>query len=541
MEEFPDVEAQKENECKTLATKEVWETGVQQEKDEYELLKDPMLLLKIIQEIHNRGVQGEEDTILVLTNKIMLRLVKNYSPTSSNIIVSDESGGGKDVIAKAVTKLLVPEEKLFHRTRLSEKALEYWGTDKPKDWTWDEHIFYLEDPEEETLKSQAFRVLASGGNCTTTVKDQKLYELQVKGKPVIIVTSLNASIDEEGGRRWDAVRVDISQELTRKVIHEKLKKQLGKISDKSNTFLQHALQKLLISYDVVIPFAEQLSKNLPLTLIMRTQVDKLCDYIKASAILHQYQREKDEDGRLIATWFDYDFARFIFIKLRDAEGKALNKDEEEFIEVLRKAGKSLSIKEISEKYKRHGRKWIYEHLDSFKNKGLIEEEYERDEYANKDILKLKSCYGYSAIELPESSVFTGFHVNGENQNKEGCNGFHGFFQVLEEINKERQNHGLSPLKLVKTNKTDNTSLLEVFTTENKTTQNPSFEQEKKPLNERINEVKSYIEQVISAGNEGVSKIVLIDHFDADFIAKLIEKELLERLPNGNYKWNENAT
>jgi len=33
---------------------------------------------------------------------------------------------------------------------------------------------------------------------------------------------------------------------------------------------------------------------------MRTQVLKLIDYIKASAVLHQLQREKNEDGQLIS-------------------------------------------------------------------------------------------------------------------------------------------------------------------------------------------------------------------------------------------------
>jgi len=68
---------------------------LKREQQEQDLLKEPELLLKIINEIHTEGVVGEEDTILTLINKTCLRLVINSDPTSSNIIVSDETGGGK--------------------------------------------------------------------------------------------------------------------------------------------------------------------------------------------------------------------------------------------------------------------------------------------------------------------------------------------------------------------------------------------------------------------------------------------------------------
>ena len=70
---------------------------LEDEKQCIKKLKDKQLLLKIVEEIQKEGVVGEEVTLLVLINKIMLRLTDSV-PTSSNLIVSDETGGGKDYI-----------------------------------------------------------------------------------------------------------------------------------------------------------------------------------------------------------------------------------------------------------------------------------------------------------------------------------------------------------------------------------------------------------------------------------------------------------
>lgn len=424
-------------------------------EDSIKELKDPDLLLHIVEELGNRGIKGEEDTLLVLINKTMLRLVKNSTPTSGNIVVSDESGSGKDWIVNTVCEFLVPGDKLFHRTRISEKALDYWGSNKDEKWTWDGSVLYLEDPDDEAIKSQAFRVIASGKNKISVVIDKQLVDISVEGKPVIIVTSKNATIDDEGGRRWDGVRVDLSEKLTEMVIEQDLKKASGKNGSTINKPLQEGLQHLLKPYEVIIPYAEQIKKYLPKHLVMRTQDKKLLDYIRASAVLHQFQREKDDQGRVIANWFDYDYAVFMFEKLRDIEGKLLNKDEEEFINILRQHPEGVSIREMSNLYKRHSKQWIYDHLDDFKNKGLIRDSNLYEEKSNKEITYLRCILEYSSLNLPSSLVLNGFKEGFENQDMLGFKGFKGF---IDKVNDRRKVLGLplyylhTPKKTLKTRK-----------------------------------------------------------------------------------------
>ncbi|MCK4365060.1 MAG: hypothetical protein KAW45_03315 [Thermoplasmatales archaeon] len=418
---------------------------LEQEKIEQEILKDKNLLLNILNEVNAEGIVGEENTTLAMVNKITLRLVKNAEPTSSNLIVSDDSGSGKDYITKRICKVIVPEEKYLHRTDLSPTVLKYWKTDK-EGFSWDEYVIHLEDPKENTIQGQTFKTMASGGNVSTITIDNKAVDLKTRGKPVLIVTSLKASIDEEGCRRWDALRVDTSEKQTEIIKQKALKKASGRLKYKPNKSLRHALQYLLYPREVIIPFALELEDLLPNNLIIRTQINKLLDYIKSSAVIHQHSRKKDADDRVIANWFDYDYARFVFLHLKDEEGRALNKDEEELVKILREANKPLSIREVADEYDRHAGSWIYTHLDGFKSKELIREITVWDELANKDIKKILAVDEYKCGELSHS---TWFHVGStetqENQQQEGSPVFLDFWDVCRDINQIREKDGLKPL------------------------------------------------------------------------------------------------
>ena len=91
---------------------------------------------------------------------------------------------------------------------------------------------------------------------------------------------------------------------------------------------------------------------------MRTQIKKLLDYIKSSAVLHQHQQETDDQGRLIAKWFDYDYARFVFMTLKDFQGITLNKAEEDFIEFLKMIKSPITINEAGQHFKKRSKTWI---------------------------------------------------------------------------------------------------------------------------------------------------------------------------------------
>jgi len=404
-------------------------------------LKDEKLIKHIVDEVHKDGVVGEEDSIIVLTLKIMLRLVKNASPTSANVLVSDKTGGGKDWLTKRVCSVLLPENECFHRTTMSPKVLNYW---QPKEKvgnkyvpvSWDGKVIYLEDPEEELIQSQAFKVMTSGGTHMTVVKDQKVLDREIMGKPVIIVTSMKTQIDVEGQRRWDAIRIDTSQQLSDKVVTSILSSACGNpIKGDADTTFRLMLQKLN-SYNVIIPWAMELKDVFQNPrMIERTQTKKFLDYIKASAILHQEQREIDADGNLIAEKDDYELARFAYIKLRNKEGNALNKQEEELLDYLRGKKEEVKLNQIITDLENVSRAWLYRNKDNMISKGVVSAVVKFDAGANREVEHLKASSDMMLVgsNPPKGSLLL-------NKNSYLLDG-----KLYKEINQERKKDGLLPI------------------------------------------------------------------------------------------------
>jgi hypothetical protein len=423
--------------------------------------------------------------------------------------------------------------------------------------TLDGMVFYLEDPEEDMIKSQAFRVLASGQNEATVVKDQEVLDLKVKGKPVIIVTSMNTTIDLEGERRWDAIPADTSEACTKLVIKEKLRRRQIGARDATEHPLAQAIQKLK-PYEVIIPYAEQLYPYFEKTpsLIMRTQIDKFSDYIASSAVLHQYQREKDDKGRLIANDFDYLYAKFIFNVLGDAEGGMLNPIERKMVEILRTKGEPITMHELAAipGFPRSV-DWLYKHQDDLKARHIIGETSTWHDKANKQVTKVFCDIGASGFILPKGLVVFGCIAELHDQNKRGCIGCSGFINILKELNENRVKMSLSQIRFddlddLQKNLDETLKIViqpikpydlsvggriidqyDQNTTNEKTTEG----QQKKPQYDRICEIKDYC-----AGKDFVSIAALNDHFRPSDVSHLIESGLLVKIPNNegfdNYRW-----
>jgi len=400
-------------------------------------MSSPELMKYIIEEVQKEGVVGEEDSITVLTLKIMLRLVKNANPTSSNVLVSDQTGGGKDFLTKNVCKVLLEEDlSFFHRTTISPKTLNYWQPriDK-KEVSWNGKVLYLEDPEEDAIKSQAFKVMASGGTKMTVIKDQKVLDRKIDGKPVIIVTSMKTQIDVEGQRRWDAIRIDTSQQLSKNVVNASLMNAMGlTTSDPSDKKFRELLRSLR-SYEVIIPWATELSSTFTNPrMVERTQVNKLLDYIKASAVLHQDNRQIDSYGRLLAEKEDYELARFAYIQLRNKEGNALNKAEETLLDYLREKGEPVKLTQITTELVAVSKTWLYEHKEDMVEKGVISTITKFDSGVNREVEHLEAVYSKKQTkDLPSGKKLL------------GIDGYISSGKFYEEINSKRKQKGLLPI------------------------------------------------------------------------------------------------
>jgi len=281
-----------------------------------EVLKNPNLFNEITEQELDKKIVGE-----IETRKVIFlcsaggRLVENCQLASYNLLINDEAGTGKDYITSKILELL-PSEVYIHKTRISPAVFTYWHNSKYEpEWTWNGKVFSAEDISENVLNSDVFKVMASSGSSATIVIKQQAYEINIIGKPIIITTTASATPSPELTRRFVILNLDSSQEQTKAIMKRHSEYRQAGIVPEYNSIYTEAMRHLK-RIKVKIPFANLIDKYFPTkSIIMRTHYPRFLDFICASAGFHQFQRQVDGQGYILAEGMDYDIARNCFVKL----------------------------------------------------------------------------------------------------------------------------------------------------------------------------------------------------------------------------------
>ncbi len=298
---------------KLLASIEKVEEGAKKRYEDYinnpkHILKRPDLFELITVQEMDKKIVGEIANRQTIFLVACGAFVENSNPASFNLCVNSESGAGKDYVVKNVLSIF-PKPMVESRTRISPTAFTYWHNSKfEPEWTWDGKICYLQDISNSVLNSDVFKVMCSEGSHATVVKDQRAIDIEIKGKPVMIITTASANPNAEILRRFPIIMLDESKDQTKAIMKRKAEYAKLGMSMEYNPKITEALGHLK-RVRVKVPFADMLVDVYPADhIIMRTHFERLIDYIKASATLHQYQRKRDEGGFVIAEPQDYDIA-----------------------------------------------------------------------------------------------------------------------------------------------------------------------------------------------------------------------------------------
>lgn len=279
------------------------------------ILKRKNLFNEITEKEMDKKIVRETETRKAIFLCAQGRLVENCQIASYNLLVNDDAGTGKDYVTEKTLEI-IPEEEYIKRTRISPTVFTYWHnpTFEPE-WTWNKKIFYNEDISEIVLNSEVFKVMCSSGSNATVVIKQRVYDINIKGKPVMIITTANSIPNPEMTRRFEFINLDESIDQTKEIMirHANYAK-LG-ISPEYNPDYKESM-KLLKRVKVRIPYADKLPNLFPdENLMMRTKFVRFLDLIKASAAFHQYQRKIDEDGYILANNQDYEISCEVMKKL----------------------------------------------------------------------------------------------------------------------------------------------------------------------------------------------------------------------------------
>jgi DNA primase len=269
-----------------------------------ELLRDPLLVERIVGDFAQVGVVGEATNCLVGYLAALSR--KLDQPLA--VIIQSTSAAGKSALMDAVLGL-VPSEERVKFSAMTGQSLFYMGEADLA-----HKVLAIAEEEGAERAAYALKLLQSEGELSiaSTGKDTASGRLvthtySVQGPTAIVLTTTAIDIDEELLNRCLVLTVDEGTAQTR-AIHDLQRSKhtldglLAADTRERLIELHQNAQRLLEPVAVVNPFAERLTFADGSTRTRRDHV-KYLTLIRTIALLHQHQRPKRTatapDGRQV--------------------------------------------------------------------------------------------------------------------------------------------------------------------------------------------------------------------------------------------------
>ena len=253
------------------------------------------------------GIVGEEITILT----IYLAGVSRLLPRPISVIVQGSSSSGKSHVVDISAKLFPAETKLVAQ-QMTPQALFHLppGSLKNKFVIAGERSRLENDDSAESTR--ALREMISSGCLSKLMPEKEGGKIVTKSitqqGPISFVESTTlGKIFEEDLNRCLLIHTDETSDQTRRIIDSVASSK--RLDVETPVTRQNAIQRLLKKHDVAIHFADELANAFSCDQIeARRMFGMLVNCIRASALLHQHQRQVNRDGQLIADENDYAIA-----------------------------------------------------------------------------------------------------------------------------------------------------------------------------------------------------------------------------------------
>lgn len=303
------------------------------------MLEDPELIKRIVEDIAAVGVAGEATLALTVYLIGTSRLLDQ--PLA--VIVQGQSSSGKSYVMERVAALF-PPEAVIQATQITPQALFYMppGSLAHRWVVAGERSRKQDDDTAEATR--ALREMLSAGRLSkmmpVKVNGSMRSELVTQDGPIAYSESTTlAQIFDEDANRCILVSTDERERQTATIIEALAARAAGVVGANVQVVQQrhYAMQRLLEPHKVVIPFAQRLADCFPRNRVeARRAFPHLLSLIRTVAILHQYQRQRDEHGNLIADAQDYHIARRLLDQpFAQQLGGALSEPAQRFLERLR--------------------------------------------------------------------------------------------------------------------------------------------------------------------------------------------------------------
>lgn len=269
------------------------------------------ILDKVAAEVRSRGLVGEErlaqTLYLILTSRLLDKQVSAG--------VKGHSASGKSYTVETVARFFPPEAYLEF-TAMSERALVYSTEQFAHRTLIVYEVTALREGVEDDMTAYFIRSLLSEGRIdyevTIRAKDGGFTTRKItkQGPTNLIFTTTKTRVHAENETRILSLATDDSTAQTARVLAELADETNGAGDDDLQEWRD--LQRWLADAEhrVTIPYAKALTKRIPPVAVrLRRDVGALLSLIRAHAVLHQVTRDRDDDGRIVATLDDYAVVR----------------------------------------------------------------------------------------------------------------------------------------------------------------------------------------------------------------------------------------
>lgn len=270
------------------------------EKEAVEFLEQDDLIDNLGNAIESSGVIGNHNAALAA----FLVGVSFHLKKPLHAIVQGTSGAGKSHIIEGVANL-IPQESTVRITRATSKSFyNYRDKDLQGKLLIIEDLNGLDEEGEFALREMQSAGFLSSSTVTkgrfNNDPRSKVKTVRVHFSTLATTTSNNIVYDNES--RSIMLGVDESQSQSEKVVEYQNQRHAGKVDGKKEeeirTDIRNVVRKLK-PMSIVNPFAGQI--KLPFEgLILRRLNQQLNNFIEVVVLLHQYQRDIDDEGRLVA-------------------------------------------------------------------------------------------------------------------------------------------------------------------------------------------------------------------------------------------------
>jgi transposase-like protein len=275
------------------------------------LAEEPDILGRFAVELARSGVAGESRIAKLLYLALTSRLLER--PVS--IALKGPSSGGKSHVLERVLSF-VPESAYYALTAMSERTLAY--SEEPIKHRF--LVIYEAVGMRGEFATYLMRSLLSEGRVRyetleKTSEGMKPRLIEREGPTGLFVTTTAVKLHPENETRLLSLTVTDTQDQTRAVMAA-LAVEAGEA--RPNFEPWHALQVWLESAEhrVWIPYAKKLAELIPPVAVrLRRDFGALLNLIRAHALLHQATRERDGEGRIVATVEDYVAVRVLVADL----------------------------------------------------------------------------------------------------------------------------------------------------------------------------------------------------------------------------------